>query len=121
MKNKLFKGISLSANPKHLIKGVFFAAQRVFAESGAKNHTFGNNTLCVAVGNKVIDTRLPQPVGCGDKYDISGLGSGLDLKKKTGDRVKAGEVLYTIYSCNVADFDVVSQLVKVDSGYSIEI
>ena len=49
------------------------------------------------------------------------LGSGLDLKKKTGDRVKAGEVLYTIYSCNVADFDVVSQLVEVDSGYSIEI
>lgn len=49
------------------------------------------------------------------------LGSGLDLKKKTGDRVKAGEVLYTIYSCNAADFDVVSQLVEVDSGYSIDI
>ena len=28
----------------------------------------------VAVGNKVMDTRLPQPVGCGDKYDVSGLG-----------------------------------------------
>ena len=26
----------------------------------------------VAVGNKVMDTRLPQPAGCGDKYDISG-------------------------------------------------
>ena len=26
----------------------------------------------VAVGNKVIDTRLPQLVECGDKYDISG-------------------------------------------------
>ena len=25
----------------------------------------------VAVGNKVMDTRLPQPVGCGDKYDVS--------------------------------------------------
>ena len=24
-----------------------------------------------------MDTRLPQPVGCGDKYDVSGLGSGL--------------------------------------------
>ena len=45
MKNKLFKGLSLSANPKHLIKGVFFAAQRVFAEFGVKNHTFGNNTF----------------------------------------------------------------------------
>ena len=79
MKNKLSKGLSLSlsANPKHLIKGAFFAAQRVFAEFGVKNHTFGNTTLCVAVGNKVIDTRLPQPVGCGDKYDVSGLGSGL--------------------------------------------
>ena len=45
MKNKLFKGLSLSANPKHLIKGVFYAAQRVFAEFSAKNHTFGNNTF----------------------------------------------------------------------------
>ena len=49
------------------------------------------------------------------------IGSGLDLKKKTDDRVKAGEVLYVIYSCNAADFDVVSQLVEVDSGYSISI
>ena len=45
MKNKLSKGLSLSANPKHLIKGVFFAAQRVLAEFGVKNHTFGNNTF----------------------------------------------------------------------------
>ena len=45
MKNKLFKGLSLSANTKHLIKGVFSAAQRVFAEFGVKNHTFGNNTF----------------------------------------------------------------------------
>ena len=34
-------------------------------------------SICVAVGNKVMDTRLPQPAGCGDKYDVSGLGSGL--------------------------------------------
>ena len=45
MKNKLFKGLSLSANPKHLIKGAFSAAQRVFAEFGVKNHTFENNKL----------------------------------------------------------------------------
>ena len=45
MKNKLFKGLSLSANPKHLIKDAFFAAQRVFAEFGIKNRTFGNNKL----------------------------------------------------------------------------
>ena len=30
----------------------------------------------VALGNKVMDTRLPQPAGCGDKYDVSGLGLG---------------------------------------------
>lgn len=48
------------------------------------------------------------------------LGSGVDLQKKSGDRVHAGEVLYTIYSCNSADFDVVSQLVEHDSGYQIE-
>ena len=24
-----------------------------------------------------MDTRLPQPAECGDKYDVSGLGSGL--------------------------------------------
>ncbi len=48
------------------------------------------------------------------------LGSGVDLHKKIGDKVKAGDVLYTIYSCNVADFDVVSQLVEQDNGYLIE-
>ena len=59
MKNKLSKGLSLSANPKHLIKGVFFAAQRVLAEFGVKNHTFENNTF-----------RTKQT-------DVSGLGGGL--------------------------------------------
>ncbi len=34
-------------------------------------------SICVAVGNKVMDTRLPQPAGCGDKYDVLDLGSGL--------------------------------------------
>ena len=29
-------------------------------------------SICVAAGNKVMDTRLPQPVGCGDKYDVLG-------------------------------------------------
>ena len=59
MKNKLSKGLSLSANPKHLIKGVFFAAQRVLAKFGVKNHTFKNNTF-----------RTKQT-------DVSGLGGGL--------------------------------------------
>ena len=55
MKNKLFKGLSLSANPKHLIKGVFSAAQRVFAEFGVKNHTFGNNKFS---SNSIKDSGL---------------------------------------------------------------
>ena len=42
-KQAIQRSLSLSANPKHLIKGVFYAAQRVFAEFGVKNHTFGNN------------------------------------------------------------------------------
>ena len=33
-------------------------------------------TICVAVGNKVMDTRLPQPAGGGDKYNVSGFGWG---------------------------------------------
>ena len=33
-------------------------------------------SICVAYGNKVMDTRLPQPAGCGDKYDVSGLDFG---------------------------------------------
>ena len=33
-------------------------------------------SICVAFGNKVMDTRLPQSLGCGDKYDVL----GLDLK-----------------------------------------
>ena len=38
-------------------------------------------SVCVAVGNKVMGTRLPQPAGCGDKYDASGwcLGRGLSV------------------------------------------
>ena len=30
-------------------------------------------SICVAVGNKVMDTRLPQPAGCSDKYSVSSL------------------------------------------------
>ncbi len=48
------------------------------------------------------------------------LGSGIDLNKKTGDRVKSGDVLYTVYSCNAGDFDVVSLLVEQNNGYEIE-
>ena len=30
-------------------------------------------SICVAVGNKVMDTRLPQPAGYSDKYNVSSL------------------------------------------------
>lgn len=34
-------------------------------------------SICVAFGNKVMDTRLPQPAGCGDKYDICSVGRSM--------------------------------------------
>ena len=34
-------------------------------------------SICVAVGNKVMDTRLPQPAGCGDKYDVCSVGRSM--------------------------------------------
>ena len=33
--------------------------------------------ICVAFGNKVMDTRLPQPAGCGDKYDVCSVGRSM--------------------------------------------
>ena len=43
MKNKLSKGLSLSANPKCLIKGIFSAATDVFASFFRKNDVCENN------------------------------------------------------------------------------
>ena len=43
MKNKQSKGLSLSANPKCLIKGIFFAATDVFASFFRKNDILKNN------------------------------------------------------------------------------
>ena len=34
-------------------------------------------SICVAFGNKVMDTRLPQPAGCGDKYDACSVGRSM--------------------------------------------
>lgn len=47
------------------------------------------------------------------------LGSGLDLHKKVGDKVKTGETLYTLYSCNSGDFAIAEQLIERNNGYSI--
>ena len=43
---------------------------RVFSLAASKQRS-------VAVGNKVMDTRLPQPAGCGDKYDICSVGRSM--------------------------------------------
>ena len=56
-------------------------------------------SICVAVGNKVVDTRLPQPAGCGDKYDVSGLGSRLLLHYTPhNDGASNGEGLHCPWS-----------------------
>lgn len=47
------------------------------------------------------------------------LGSGLDLHKKVGDSVSAGEPLYTIYSCTAGDLDAAGMLLERDNGYRI--
>ena len=55
-------------------------------------------SVCVDYGNKVMDTRLPQPAGCGDKYDVSGLGSRL-LRCALNDGASNGEGLHRPW-CN---------------------
>ena len=49
-------------------------------------------SICVAVGNKVMDTRLPQPAGCGDKYDVPCLGSGLLRRCTPRNDVKKDDI-----------------------------
>ena len=46
-------------------------------------------------------------------------GAGVDLFKKLGDRVKAGEPLYRIHAEFRSDFDFAIALSKSSSGYSI--
>ena len=152
MKNKLSKGLSLSANPEHLIKGTFSAVQHVFTGFGRKIDIFGNNALrsnitggtftpfsastinvilrrysllevpwrrihnviakamsiCVAAGNKVRDTRLPQPAGCGDKYDVSCLSSRL-LRCARNDGASNGEGLPRPWCDKILGTDCASQ------------
>lgn len=47
-------------------------------------------------------------------------GAGLDLLKKVGDTVDAGETLYRIHSTNSNDFAFVNSAADGDSGYSIK-
>ena len=48
--------------------------------TGARGRGFSlmaSKQRSVAVGNKVMDTRLPQPAGCGDKYDVCSTGRSM--------------------------------------------
>ena len=65
-------------------------------------------SICVAYGNKVMDTRLPQPAGCGDKYDVSGLGCGL-LRCARNDAVTNGEGLHRLWCDKILGTDCASQ------------
>lgn len=46
-------------------------------------------------------------------------GAGIDLFKKVGDPVHAGEVLYRIYAEHQTDFDTATTAARKDSGYAI--
>lgn len=46
-------------------------------------------------------------------------GAGLDLLKKVGDTVEAGEALYRIHSVNASDFAFANSFADGDSGYEI--
>ncbi len=50
-------------------------------------------SVCVAVGNKVMGTRLPQPAGCGDKYDVSGWCLKRGLRAFSTFTIKAMSIL----------------------------
>ena len=43
-----------------------------------------NLKICVAVGNKVMDTHLPLPVGSGDKYDVGSVQCGRSMIEMLG-------------------------------------
>ena len=62
----------------------------------------------VAAGNKVMDTRLPQPVGCGDKYDVSCLSSRL-LRCARNDGASNGEGLPRPWCDKILGTDCASQ------------
>lgn len=46
-------------------------------------------------------------------------GAGIDLLKKAGDKVEAGDILYRLYSCNSTDFAFANSLIDAYNGYEI--
>ncbi len=81
----ILRRYSLLEVPWRRIHNVIAHAMSMFnntPHSALKRHSLpqgAREQKSVAFGNKVMDTRLPQPAGCGDKYDVSGLGWGLLL------------------------------------------
>ncbi|MBF0166315.1 MAG: thymidine phosphorylase family protein [Alphaproteobacteria bacterium] len=47
-------------------------------------------------------------------------GSGLDLFKRVGDRVEAGETLYRIHAANKADFAFATALARENNGFGLD-
>ena len=47
------------------------------------------------------------------------MGAGVDLFKKIGDRVEAGEILYRVYAEFPSDFNFAEELTKKDVGFAI--
>ena len=62
----------------------------------------------VAFCNKIMDTRLPQPVGCGDKYDVSCLSSRL-LRCARNDGASNGEGLHRHWCDKILGTDCASR------------
>ncbi len=48
-------------------------------------------------------------------------GAGIDLLKKIGDKVAAGEALYRIHSCFQSDFDFALKMAKKNPGVTIDV
>ena len=48
-------------------------------------------------------------------------GAGIDILKKIGDHVEAGETLYRILSCVDADFGFACDMADEGSGYSTKV
>jgi thymidine phosphorylase len=46
-------------------------------------------------------------------------GAGIDLRRRKGDTVTAGDVLYRIHACESSGFDMAVEAAGTDSGYVI--
>ena len=86
-----------------------------------KNSLFHRDVLAAFDGiiNKINNETIKQLVILADR--TNSLGGGLVLNKKTGDTVKSGDILYTVYSVDSTNFDAINTLVERDNGYDIAV